>query len=49
MSFRYAPTPQAKSKIGCDYQYWQNRLPAYFAGEVITGLSIANAHISVLR
>ena len=33
VSFRYAPTPQAKGKIERDHQCWQNRLPAYFASE----------------
>lgn len=49
VSFRYAPTPQAKGKIERDHQYWQNRLPAYFASEAITELSVANAHIPALR
>jgi len=49
VSFRYAPTPQAKGKIERDHQYWQNRLPAYFASESITELSVANAHIPALR
>ena len=49
VSFRYAPTPQAKGKIERDHQYWQNRLPAYFASEGITDLGVANAHIPALR
>jgi transposase InsO family protein len=49
VSFRYAPTPQAKGKIERDHQYWQNRLPAYFASEAITELSVANEHIPALR
>jgi len=49
VSFRYAPTPQAKGKIERDHQYWQSRLPAYFASEAITELGVANEHISALR
>lgn len=49
VSFRYAPTPQAKGKIERDHQYWQNRLPAYFASEAITDLAVANAHLPALR
>ena len=49
VSFRYAPTPQAKGKIERDHQYWQNRLPAYFASEAITDLGVANEHIPALR
>jgi transposase InsO family protein len=49
VSFRYAPTPQAKGKIERDHQYWQSRLPAYFASEQIADLSVANEHIPALR
>jgi len=49
VSFRYAPTPQAKGKIERDHQYWQNRLPAYFASEGIGELGVANSHIPALR
>jgi len=49
VSFRYAPTPQAKGKIERDHQYWQNRLPAYFASEAITELGVANEQIPALR
>ena len=49
VSFRYAPTPQAKGKIERDHQYWQNRLPSYFVSEAITELSVANEHIGALR
>lgn len=49
VSFRYAPTPQAKGKIERDHQYWQSRLPAYFASEAITELRDANEHILALR
>jgi hypothetical protein len=33
VSFRYAPTPQAKGKVEREHQFWQQRLPAYFASE----------------
>lgn len=49
VSFRYAPTLQAKGKIERDHQYWQNRLPAYFASENIVELEVANEHIPALR
>ena len=49
MSFRYAPTPQAKGKIERAHQYWQGRLPAYFASEKITQIQEANQHIDALR
>jgi transposase InsO family protein len=49
VSFRYAPTPQAKGKIERDHQYWQGRLPAYFASEGIRDLGAANEHIPALR
>ncbi len=47
--FRYAPTPQAKGKIERAHQYWQGRLPAYFASEKITELTDANPQIDALR
>ena len=51
VSFRYAPTPQAKGKIERDHQCWQDRLPAYFASEGITALAVANdlRHLPALR
>lgn len=49
VSFRYAPTPQAKGKIERAHLYWQNRLPAYFASEQITDLAVANQHLQALR
>lgn len=49
ISFRYAPTPQAKGKIERAHQYWQGRLPAYFASEKITEIEIANPQIDALR
>jgi len=49
MSFRYAPTPQAKGKVEREHQFWQGRLPPYFASEQITQLPEANRHIDDLR
>jgi hypothetical protein len=49
VTFRYAPTPQAKGKVERQHQFWQNRLPAYFAAEKIKTLEAANAHIRELR
>ena len=49
ISFLYAPTPQAKGKIERAHQYWQGRLPAYFASEKITEIEIANPQIDALR
>ena len=42
ISFRYAPTPQAKGKVEREHQFWQGRLPAYFASEKITEIEVAN-------
>ena len=49
VSFRYAPTPQAKGKIERSHFFWQERLPAYFASEHITHIDEANPHIHSLR
>lgn len=51
VSFRYAPTPQAKGKIERDHQCRQERLPAYFAGKGIRELTLANdpLHLPALR
>lgn len=49
ISFLYAPTPQAKGKIERAHQYWQGRLPAYFASEQITEIEVANPQIEALR
>ncbi len=49
ISFQYAPTPQAKGKIERAHQYWQGRLPAYFASEKITEIAAANPEIAALR
>ena len=49
ISFLYAPTPQAKGKIEREHQFWQGRLPPYFASEQITEIEDANPHIDALR
>jgi len=49
ITFRYAPTPQAKGKIERSHFFWQERLPAYFASENISDLHQANSHIQQLR
>ena len=49
VSLRYAPTPQAKGKVEREHQYWQHRLPAYFASEQINCLDQANPQIDLLR
>jgi hypothetical protein len=49
VSLLYAPTPQAKGKIERVHDYWQRRLPALFAAELITTLPAANALLNDLR
>jgi hypothetical protein len=49
ISFLYAPTPQAKGKIEREHQFWQKRLPPYFASECITEVQEANCHVDALR
>lgn len=49
ITFKYAPTPQAKGKIERQHLFWQQRLPAYFAAENIDQLHLANSHIEQLR
>jgi hypothetical protein len=49
ISLRYAPTPQAKGKVEREHQFWQGRLPAYFASEKISEINEANLHIEALR
>jgi hypothetical protein len=49
ISLRYAPTPQAKGKVEREHQFWQGRLPPYFASEKITEIETANQHIEDLR
>jgi hypothetical protein len=49
VSFRYAPTPQAKGKIERAHQIWQQRLPAIFSAENVAELAPANALLDQLR
>ncbi len=49
ISFRYAPTPQAKGKIERSHFFWQERLPAFFASEQIVDIDQANPQIQNLR
>jgi hypothetical protein len=49
ISFRYAPTPQAKGKVERLHQFWQNRLPTFFAAERIQTLAGANPAVDQLR
>jgi hypothetical protein len=49
ITLRFAPTPEAKGKVEREHQFWQARLPAYFASERIHDLDQANPHIQLLR
>ena len=49
VSFRYAPTPQAKGKVEREHHFWQQRLPAFFASEPTADLADANRNITALR
>lgn len=49
ITFKYAPTPQAKGKVERQHLFWQNRLPAFFAAEHINHIDHANPHIDSLR
>lgn len=49
ISFKYAPTPQAKGKVERQHQFWQNRLPSSFATESIHQIPQANSHVQMLR
>jgi hypothetical protein len=49
VSFRYAPTPQAKGIIERSHFFWQERLPAFFASKQIDDFDQANAQIQSLR
>ena len=49
ISFLYAPTPQAKGKIEREHQFWQGRLPPFFAREHIHEIQEANPQIDSLR
>lgn len=49
ISFLYAPTPQAKGKVEREHQFWQKRLPPFFASEAIADIQEANPHVDALR
>jgi hypothetical protein len=49
VTFRYAPTPQAKGKVERAHYFWQERLPAYFASEEVSDLDHADPHVQALR
>ncbi len=49
ITFRYAPTPQAKGKVERAHYFWQERLPAYFASEEVRDLDHADPHVQALR
>jgi transposase InsO family protein len=49
ITFKYAPTAQAKGKIERQHLSWQNRLPAYFVAEQIRRIEEGNVHIDSLR
>ena len=42
ITFRYAPTPQAKGKIERSHQDWQNRIPALLAADALHDIPAAN-------
>lgn len=48
VDLRYAPTPQAKGKIERRHDYWQKRLPALLAAEVIRERGGANTLLDQL-
>jgi GAF domain-containing protein len=48
VDLRYAPTPQAKGKIERRHDYWQKRLPALLAAEVIRERCGANTLLDQL-
>ena len=49
ITFKYAPTPQAKGKVERLHQFWQNRLPTFFATEHIQTITKANPALDQLR
>jgi hypothetical protein len=49
VTFRFAPTPQAKGKIERSHQVWQKRLPPILSAEGIDNLDEANALLDKLR
>lgn len=49
ITFKYAPTAQAKGKVERQHLFWQNRLPAFLAAEHIVRIDQANPQIDELR
>ena len=49
ITFKYAPTAQAKGKVERQHLFWQKRLPAFFAAEHINQIDQANPQIDALR
>lgn len=49
ITFKYAPTAQAKGKVERQHLFWQNRLPAFFAAHCINRIHDANLQIDALR
>jgi hypothetical protein len=49
VTFRFAPTAQAKGKIERSHQVWQKRLPPIFKAEAIDTLDQANTLLDQLR
>jgi hypothetical protein len=49
VSLKPAPTPQAKGKIERQHQFWQNRLPSFFAANGIGQIEQANPPLDELR
>jgi AraC-like DNA-binding protein len=49
VTLKYAPTAQAKGKIERQHQFWQNRLPSFFATHGIGQIAAANPPLEDLR
>jgi hypothetical protein len=49
VTLKHAPTAQAKGKIERQHQFWQNRLPSFFAAQGIRQVDPANPQIDQLR
>jgi hypothetical protein len=49
VTLKPAPTPQAKGKIERQHQFWQNRLPSFFAAHRIGQIAQANPALDDLR
>ena len=49
VTLKHAPTPEAKGKIERQHQFWQNRLPSFFATHGIGQIDGANPPLDDLR